>query len=122
MSNILRICYDKILPGQLYTAPDVPHERRPDGVILLRAIMPRGKKWPVGAKLHVRFMGGSVEQRKLVERHAPLWSESANLDFVFDDSPRAEIRITFDANDGAWSYVGTDCQGIPLHAATMNLG
>jgi hypothetical protein len=46
----------------------------------------------------------------------------ANLKFAFDDSPNAEIRISFDSNDGAWSYVGTDCRGIPANEATMNLG
>lgn len=58
----------------------------------------------------------------MVKRFAPTWCEFANLDFVFDDSPQAVIRISFDASDGAWSYVGTDCNGIPMNAATMNLG
>lgn len=38
------------------------------------------------------------------------------------DDPQADIRVSFDKNDGAWSYVGTDNRSIPIHAATMNLG
>ena len=33
-----------------------------------------------------------------------------------------QIRIAFDPNNGAWSYVGTDCKGIPRNMPTMNLG
>ena len=58
----------------------------------------------------------------MVREIAPEWTRHANLDFEFTDDPRAEIRVTFDANDGAWSYVGTDNSSIPLHAATLNLG
>jgi hypothetical protein len=46
----------------------------------------------------------------------------ANLKITVDNAPNAEFRIAFDANDGAWSYVGTDCRGIPLNEPTMNLG
>jgi Astacin (Peptidase family M12A) len=122
MSKLHRICYDRLLPRELYRAPDVPKVRRADGVVQLRAIMPRGKTWPVASKLQVRFLGGTAAQQQLVKRFAPTWSEFANLDFVFDESPQAAIRISFDADDGAWSYIGTDCNGIPLNTATMNLG
>jgi hypothetical protein len=121
MSNH-RVCHDRLLPRELYRAPDVPRARRADGVYQLRAIMPRGKTWPVGSRLRVRFLSGTPAQRQLVQRCAPTWSEFAKLDFSFDDSPQAEIRISFDASDGAWSYVGTDAASIPLNAATMNLG
>jgi len=30
--------------------------------------------------------------------------------------------VTFDEDDGAWSYIGLDNKSIPLHAATLNLG
>lgn len=122
MSSYLhRICYDKILPGNLLQA----HETHPVGAGAhgaSRAIMPNGKRWLNTSKLRVRFIGATEQQRALVKQFAPTWSEFANLDFVFDDSPQAEIRISFDPNDGAWSYVGTDCRGIPLPGATMNLG
>jgi hypothetical protein len=116
------ICYDRLLPRERYRRPDVPRVRRADGVFQLRAIMPRGKTWPVGSRLHVRFLSGSPAQRQMVQRFAPTWTEFANLELAFDDSPRAEIRITFDSDDGAWSYVGTDCTDIPLNSPTMNLG
>jgi hypothetical protein len=44
------------------------------------------------------------------------------LTFEFDNAPNAEIRISFDSSDGAWSYLGTDATTIPMNQATMNLG
>jgi hypothetical protein len=87
-----------------------------------RAIAPIGKTWPNGSTLRVRFISGTSEQKKIVREQAGWWTNHANLTFDFKDAPNAEIRISFDKNDGAWSYVGTDCRGIPLNNATMNLG
>jgi hypothetical protein len=75
-----------------------------------------------GSTLHVRFIGGTNAQKAKAKEQAGWWTQVANLRFVFDDAPSAEIRISFDENDGAWSYVGTDCRGIPANEATMNLG
>ena len=57
----------------------------------------------------------------MVERIAPEWTRHANLRFEFTDDPRAEVRVTFDPNDGSWSYIGLDNPSLPLHAATLNL-
>ncbi len=67
-------------------------------------------------------MGGTAAQKATVSEQAGWWTKHANLEFNFNNAPGAEIRITFDPDDGAWSYVGTDCRGIPLNEATMNLG
>ena len=87
-----------------------------------RAISPIGKTWMNGSTLHVRFIGGNAAQRARTREQAGWWEAVANLQFDFNDAPNADIRITFDANDGAWSYIGTDCRSIPLNEATMNLG
>ena len=34
----------------------------------------------------------------------------------------SDTRIGYHSDEGAWSYVGTDCAGIPLHELTKNLG
>jgi hypothetical protein len=70
----------------------------------------------------VRFLGGTPVERQIARQQAEWWSRVANLKFDFDGGPSSEIRITFDPNDGAWSYVGTDCRSIPQNQATMNLG
>jgi hypothetical protein len=75
-----------------------------------------------GTTLHVRFLAGTTTQKAKVREQAGWWSKVANLSFVFDDAPNAEIRIAFDPSDGAWSYIGTDCRGIPANSPTMNLG
>lgn len=83
--------------------------------------MPIGKAWPNGTTLNIRFIGGSAQNRSLVQAAAEEWTKHANLEFKFNESPVAEIRIAFE-DDGAWSYVGLDNLEIPQHAATMNFG
>jgi hypothetical protein len=88
----------------------------------VRAISPRGKTWMNGSTLRVRFMGGAAAEQAVARTQAAWWAQVANLRFEFNDAPDAEIRISFDPNDGAWSYIGTDCRSIPRNEATMNLG
>lgn len=35
---------------------------------------------------------------------------------------QADIKISFDPNGGAWSFIGTDCKHTPLNEPTMNFG
>ena len=88
----------------------------------VQALAPIGKTWMNGSTLRVRFNGGSSAQQKIARDQAGWWGQVTNLKFDFNNAPDAEIRITFDSQDGAWSYVGTDCRNIPLNEATMNLG
>jgi hypothetical protein len=97
-----------------------PTTRGPQGRV--RAISPIGKTWMNGSTLRVRFMSGTPAQQATARKQAAWWSQVANLKLEFNDAPNAEIRITFDPSDGAWSYIGTDCRGIPVNQATMNLG
>jgi hypothetical protein len=117
MTQRAKVCIDRILPHDLHR-PQLT--RRSGGV--LRAMSPIGKAWMNGSTLHVRFIGGTAKQRAIAQEQAGWWSMVANLKFVFDDAPNAEIRISFDPDDGAWSYVGTDCRSIPVNQPTMNLG
>ncbi len=113
-----KVCVDRVLPTDIMRMQ--PTTRGPGGT--LRAISPIGKTWVNGSTLEVRFMGGSATERAVAREQASWWAAVANLKFQFDDAPNAHIRIAFDANDGAWSYVGTDCRNIPLESPTMNLG
>jgi Astacin (Peptidase family M12A)/Bacterial pre-peptidase C-terminal domain len=110
MSDHSRICHDRILPKDL-TRGEVS-----------RAISVLGKLWINGSKLHVRFLEGTPAQQAIAKEQALWWTQHANLTFEFDNAPNADIRITFDSSDGAWSYVGTDAKGIAANKATMNLG
>lgn len=87
-----------------------------------RAISPIGKAWMNGSTLKVRFMGGTTAEQATAREQAGWWGAVANLTFEFNNAGNADIRIAFDPNDGAWSYVGTDCKSIPVNQPTMNLG
>jgi hypothetical protein len=117
MSNRPKVCFDRVLPrDQMHFTPTVRRAGR------MRAISPRGKTWINGSTLNVRFTGGTAAEQAIAREQADWWSRVANLKFAFNNAPNAEIRISFDQNDGAWSYVGTDSRSIPLNEATMNLG
>lgn len=126
---------------------DISHDHKQR----LRAAFFTKKIWPKNSKIRIGFLGNgkqiprsslqdiqehgsgkvdplqtqedrlSVQQmiRKIVrERIVPL--VNLDIDFV-DDVNKANVRISFDPDGGAWSLVGTD----HLHqktGATMNLG
>jgi hypothetical protein len=118
MNKSLRVCIDRVLPGKVM-------QHRPTEMVSgrARAIAPRDKPWMNGSELTVRFMGGTTAQRSKVREQAQWWLDAGvNLTFTFGDRPDAKIRIAFDQTDGAWSYIGKDCQGIPANQSTMNLG
>ena len=112
------VCFDRILPKDLLR----PHRRTrgPDGTD--RAISPIGKAWMNGTTLKVRFLEGTAAQQATAREQAGWWQDACNIFFDFGAHPDADIRISFDPNDGAWSFVGTDNKGIPANEATMNLG
>ncbi len=118
MSQAPKMCFDRILPRDLR----LMQRQRESAPGQLEAIAVIGKQWINGSTLRIRFLGGTAQQQDMVKDIAPQWTQFANLDFEFTNDPTAEIRVTFDANDGAWSYVGTDNLNIPNHAATLNLG
>ena len=117
MPDAPKMCFDRILPADL----NRPHRMLSIGGSL-RAVFVFRKMWVTGSTLHVRFIGGTQQEHNVVKEQAGWWTQHANLNFVFDNAPDAEIRITFDSSDGAWSYIGTDCASIPQSQATMNLG
>lgn len=118
MNKRPKVCIDRILPRDMMSFRPTASA----GGGRMRAISPIGKTWMNGSTLQVRFMGGTATQQNIARVQAGWWSAVANLKFDFNNAPNAEIRISFDPQDGAWSYVGTDCRGIPLNQATMNLG
>jgi astacin (peptidase family M12A)/pre-peptidase len=117
MADRAKVCIDRVLPNRVM---------RPQQTMRLRgttrAIAPIGKTWINGSTLGVRFMGGTASEQSTAREQAGWWGQVANLKLDFNNAPNAHIRIAFDSNDGAWSYVGTDSQGIPLNQPTMNLG
>lgn len=112
----LKVCIDRFLPRDMRRFA-AQRSVGPDRAAVLRA-----KKWPNGSTLQVRFLSATAAQQSIVKKFAPQWSQFANLKLDFNDAANAEIRIAFQADDGAWSYIGTDCKDIPMHQPTMNLG
>jgi Bacterial pre-peptidase C-terminal domain/Astacin (Peptidase family M12A) len=121
-----RVCFDRILPRDLRRLAIEPLPAAPvalqNPLGTPRAAIFLKKRWPNGSTLRVRFLEGSASQQAIVQRFAPQWSNYANLKLDFGSDPAAEIRVTFKASDGAWSYIGTDCADIPRDQPTMNLG
>ncbi len=117
MSPPVKVCHERPLPTEQMRAQATV---RRGGAT--RAIIVARKMWINGSTLRVRFMGGTPQEQNTARQEAGWWAQHANLKFVFTDDPDAEIRIAFDPDDGAWSYIGTDCRQIPISSPTMNLG
>jgi hypothetical protein len=126
----IRICIDRIVPE--HAAPGRTMMERAlreidPGAISphVRMAMPILKKWPIGTEINCRFLDGSQIQKKKVEDKAHIWEQYANIKFKFIDTGPAEVRISFLADPGSWSAVGTDALNstyFPLHEPTMNYG
>ena len=114
-----KVCFDKILPKDLMR----PHRRTRGLDGNDRAISPIGKSWMNGTTLRC---GSSAARRR--SRPSPASRPAGGRTRATSPSTSATTRcrrgppISFDQNDGAWSYVGTDNKSIPANEATMNLG
>lgn len=135
----IRMCCDRVLTGtQKITAMDAAitenHVNRPPDLPKrlirfgassgrMKMALVAGKKWRDGRTLGVYFMDGSAIQKARVQEQAVQWCKFANIKFDFTASKaNAHIRISFLADDGSWSYIGTDCLGIDNAEPTMNYG
>lgn len=138
----LRICFERILPQELDTGRGTRHAirdlvakqqhgtsfkslsggRKGDVTRMALAI---SKKWPPKTVLKCRFLDGTPKMRAKVEKMAHLWEQYEAVTFKFGDDADAQIRISFFADDGSWSAVGTDALNkgyFPADEATMNYG
>jgi hypothetical protein len=79
------------------------------------------KRWPAtGVQLTVSFLDNpdSALKKKILQ-NMNAWAQTANVKFV-ETKGDAQVRISR-AEDGYWSYVGTDILVIPKNQQTMNL-
>ena len=113
-----QICYDRVLPRDLNTTQK---SAGPAGYGMLRASGERRKLWPKKT-LNVCFVEKNRQEDEIFEM-AQMWSNYCGIQFKKVTSRYgSDIRIGFNEDEGAWSYVGTDCAEIPLNELTMNLG
>ena len=83
------------------------------------------KMWPNGRVLTCKFLDGDPSWQQRVCNKAVIWSEYANITFNFITDGDADIRISFSADAGSWSAIGTDClveSYFPKYQPTMNFG
>jgi hypothetical protein len=74
-----------------------------------------------GVHLSVGFLDSPpADLRRHILAHMNAWSSSANVKFSQSASD-PQVRIARTADDGYWSYLGTDILSIPANEATMNL-
>lgn len=78
--------------------------------------------WQPGTVLHVAFLDGPEELQNRVMQIARQWSNYVNLAFEPAKSNDAEIRVSFQADKGSWSYIGNDALSVPKDSPTMNFG
>ncbi len=134
----LHLCIDRVIPLHMKgKAMDLAVKENPNNKPSLFPLQPgasngrakmalfAGKMWANGRTLTVAFLDGSDTQKRKVMQMAQEWCTFANINFDFSAGAGATIRISFQADPGSWSAIGTDC----LHAdyfkptePTMNFG
>ena len=114
-----QICFDRILEKDLYTAQKPVYRRgKKLSSGASRAAAVTKKVWPKN-NFRVFFLEKSDREDEIMNwanmwgQHADISFEKVKLIFISD------IRIGFDPDGGAWSYIGTDCR---TKFKTMNLG
>jgi hypothetical protein len=138
----LHLCIDRVVPEE-YQPARATLERAvaeaariaPEGDVIeidegevipvARLALVRAKMWENGRTLKCRFLDGSNTQQERAEEKAHMWEQFANVSLDFVASGDAEIRISFEADSGSWSAVGTDAlvEGyFPKFEPTMNYG
>lgn len=94
-----------------------------------RAAFLKDSIWESDTILPVYFMEGSDKQRRWVQHIiTSLVAPLVNIQFRWStddpsiDRNTSKIRITFNPENGAYSYVGKECLNISPSLETMNLG
>lgn len=138
----LRICFERILPRELDMGRGTRHairqlvamqdhgkayERLSPGAKgnVARMALAISKKWSPGTVLKCGFLDGTKKMRAKVQKIAQMWEEFEAIKFKFGTGAGAQVRISFYADDGSWSAVGTDALNqtyFPPRQATMNYG
>ena len=123
---MIRCCVDRVVhtpSGAMFVGavpPESPgHSVTPAPVKLA---LEKGKLWKPGTRLRLHFLDGKESVRAKVRPYAQQWTQYANLEFDFSDDAEAEIRISFAADPGSWSYIGTDALTVAPNAPTVNFG
>ncbi len=134
----LHLCIDRVIPyqhkpkaAQIAIAenpknkPKIPLFKPGVSAHPAKLALFTGKMWPNGKALGVLFLDGSSTQKSKVMLHAVAWCKDANIKLNFSTGSGAQIRISFKADPGSWSAVGTDClhtEAFPHDEPTMNFG
>jgi hypothetical protein len=87
-----------------------------------RAVTVNGRLWPNGSTLKIKLLGGTEQQRRYFTDAVLEWKKVVNLEFSYVTTGNADLRVSFVAGSGSWSYIGTDAKGIQQAQATINIG
>lgn len=83
-------------------------------------------RWPKGANITARFLGGDTALQNRVVSVAQEWIKPSMAHLFLTLKPATEnhtdIRIAFMPGKGSWSYLGTYCRQIAEPQPTMNFG
>jgi serralysin len=95
------------------------------GVVNAASTAHRSYLWASGTtNVSVRFIGGSeILQKRIAEVVTGFdgWNYASAIQFVFDNSASAKIRISFTPGN-CWSHLGNYGEFLPQEYPTMNYG
>lgn len=77
--------------------------------------------WNQNQNLSVLFVDGTTRQKAAAWKRFNQIDKLVNLTFTQTISNRAQIRVSFNPDNGHWSYMGREALQVPLSEPTMNL-
>lgn len=112
----------------------------PQAMGRIAAAYQRKLKWDTGATINICFLDGNVSKRKFVKdtinqnlfnKNKDPHTCNLNLNFnwmnenggfpTYEEKNDSDVRISFEPNIGAFSYLGIENKSIPKNEKTMNL-
>ncbi|MDX2046134.1 MAG: M12 family metallopeptidase [Chitinophagaceae bacterium] len=96
------------------------------GAAVKQSLWPHHIEFPLS--LGIEFMNGTEFQKRKVQQYVTQWTRATNNKIRFGYRPYdgwpgdREIRITFNAGGGSWSYIGSGARYVRGDEATMNFG
>ncbi len=110
MEKEIKFCYEKLLP----ISKSVSGRQS--------AVAYKSKYWEKGYEIRVAFINGTDTQKEEFISVLEEYLQPLDLSWVYSDITTSEVRVSFSAGWGSYSYLGTDCRFIPKTEETLNIG
>src|ERR1035437_2000247 len=121
----VKLCFQRTIPFSppgrkgATVSPELPQVKRPEFVVSPERIaVLTTKYWSPSIHLGVSFTDSTSSLQQRVMKIAVELESAGGICFTSPDAAKAQIKVTFQSNQPAWSYFGTDAINVKPAAPT----